>query len=182
MIGMETGKSLAHDSAEIQVTGSALYTDDTVKNAGELLVSFVGSPVAHGLLKRIDLSSLIGFLVCRSLHLARYTRRELVGPVIADEPFLVKDLCEYVGQPIVVLAAENSSALGQARLQVQIEVEEKTPWLTISQALRQNSFLGTPREIKRGDFEGAWHKADHQIEGCFIATAKSNSIWNPKRS
>ena len=48
---METGKSLAHDSAEMQVTGSALYTDDTVENAGELLVSFVGSPVAHGLLK-----------------------------------------------------------------------------------------------------------------------------------
>ena len=48
MISMETGKSLAHDSAEIQVTGSALYTDDTVENAGELLVSFVGSPVALG--------------------------------------------------------------------------------------------------------------------------------------
>ena len=45
---METGKSLAHDSAEIQVTGAALYTDDIIENAGELVVSFVGSPVAHG--------------------------------------------------------------------------------------------------------------------------------------
>ena len=109
---MATGKSLAHDSAEMQVTGSALYTDDTVENAGELLVSFVGSPVAHGLLKRIDLSSLhripgfIGAFTWQDIPGAN-----LFGPVIADEPFLVKDLCEYVGQPIVVLAAENSIAL-----------------------------------------------------------------------
>ena len=126
MISTETGKSLALDSAEIQVTGSALYTDDTVENAGELLVSFVGSPVAHGLLKRIDLSSLhripgfVGAFTWQDIPGAN-----LFGPVIADEPFLVKDICEYVGQPIVVLAAENSSALRQARLQVHIEVEER---------------------------------------------------------
>ena len=82
---METGKSLAHDSAEIQVTGAALYTDDTVANAGELVVGFVGSPVAHGVLKRIDLSSLYripGFV-------AAFTWQDipganLFGPVIAD--------------------------------------------------------------------------------------------------
>ena len=135
---METGKSLAHDSAEMQVTGAALYTDDIIENAGELVVSFVGSPVAHGLLKRIDLGNLYqipGFV-------AAFTWRDipganLFGPVIADEPFLAKDICEYLGQPIVVLAAKNVGALKKARLQVQIEVEEKTPWFTISQALKQ---------------------------------------------
>ncbi|MDG2198892.1 MAG: xanthine dehydrogenase molybdopterin binding subunit [SAR324 cluster bacterium] len=170
---METGKSLAHDSAEMHVTGAALYTDDSVANAGELVVGFVGSPVAHGLLKRIDLSSLylipgfVGAFTWQDIPGAN-----LFGPVIADEPFLVKDVCEYVGQPIVVLAAENSSALRKARLQVQIEVEEKTPWLTISQSLRQNSFLGNLREIKRGDFEGAWRKAEHQIEGVFYSNGQ----------
>ena len=170
---METGKSLAHDSAEIQVTGAALYTDDIVANAGELVVGFVGSPVAHGLLKRIELSNLyrihgfVGAFTWQDIPGAN-----LFGPMIADEPFLVKDFCEYVGQPIVVLAAENASSLRKARLQVQIEVEEKTPWLTISQALKQNSFLGTPREIKRGDFEGAWRKADHQIEGVFYSNGQ----------
>ena len=170
---METGKSLAHDSAEIQVTGAALYTDDIVANAGELVVGFVGSPVAHGLLKRIDLSNLYritGF--AGAFTWQDIPGANLFGPMIADEPFLVKDFCEYVGQPIVVLAAENASSLRKARLQVQIEVEEKTPWLTISQALKQNSFLGTPREIKRGDFEGAWRKADHQIEGVFYSNGQ----------
>ena len=170
---METGKSLAHDSAEIQVTGAALYTDDIIENAGELVVSFVGSPVAHGLLKRIDLGNLYqipGFV-------AAFTWRDipganLFGPVIADEPFLAKDICEYLGQPIVVLAAKNVGALKKARLQVQIEVEEKTPWFTISQALKQNSFLGTSRVIKRGDFDEAWLKADHQIEGVFYSNGQ----------
>ena len=170
---METGKSFAHDSAQIQVTGAALYTDDIIENAGELVVGFVGSPVAHGLLQRIDLSSLHripGFV-------GAYTWQDipganLFGPVIADEPFLVKDVCEYVGQPIVVLAAENYSALRQARQQVQIKVQEKTPWLSISQALKQNSFLGTPREIKRGDFEEAWCRADHQIKGVFYSNGQ----------
>ena len=82
---METGKSLAHGSAEIQVTGAALYTDDIVANAGELVVGFVGSPVAHGLLKRIDLSNLyripgfVGAFTWQDIPGAN-----LFGPVIAD--------------------------------------------------------------------------------------------------
>ena len=170
---METGKSLAHDSAEIQVTGAGLYTDDNVAITGELLVGFVGSPVAHGLLKQIDLSKLFripGFVA--AFNWQDIPGANLFGPVIADEPFLAKDVCEYVGQPIVVLAAESASALRNARQMIQIEVEEKNPWLTISQALKQNSFLGTPREIKRGDFEGTWRKADHQLEGVFYSNGQ----------
>ena len=124
---METGKNLAHDSAELQITGAARYTDDTVATASELLVSFIGSPVAHGLVKRMDLSKLSGI----PGFAAAFTWRDipganLFGPVIADEPFLVEEVCEYIGQPIVVLAAENSSALRMAHQLAQIEVEEKT--------------------------------------------------------
>jgi xanthine dehydrogenase large subunit len=170
---METGKNLAHDSAELQITGAARYTDDTVATASELLVSFIGSPVAHGLVKRMDLSKLSGI----PGFAAAFTWRDipganLFGPVIADEPFLVEEVCEYIGQPIVVLAAENSSALRMAHQLAQIEVEEKPPWLTIVQALEQDSLLGVPRVIERGDFDAAWSQSQHKLEGIFYSNGQ----------
>ena len=39
-------------------------------------------------------------------------------------------------------------------------------------------FLGTPREIKRGDFERVWRKADHQIKGVFYSNGQEQFIWS----
>ena len=70
------GRALPHDSARGHVTGQASYIDDLPPLAGELQVGFVGSPVAHGELIRIDLAfikeELTGFIdrdckLCRSL-------------------------------------------------------------------------------------------------------------------
>ena len=42
------GKPLPHESAVGHVTGAARYIDDLPPLAGELCVTFVGSPVAAG--------------------------------------------------------------------------------------------------------------------------------------
>ena len=51
------GKSLPHDSAREHVTGAAVYLDDLVPRRNELLVDFVGSPLAHGRIKRVDVAA-----------------------------------------------------------------------------------------------------------------------------
>ena len=170
---METGKSLAHESAQGHVTGKALYTNDLPALARELQVGFVGSPVAHGLVRKVDISRLqnlpgvVGAYTWRDIPGANY-----FGPVVADEPFLVEDRCEYVGQPIVLLATETVEALRQARSLVQLEIEPLPPWLTIEQARAKQSYLGTPREIQRGDFEQAWKRASYCAEGTFFSNGQ----------
>ena len=51
------GKNIPHDSAVAHVTGESLFIDDMPPALGEVLVDFVGSPVAHGRVRRIDLEA-----------------------------------------------------------------------------------------------------------------------------
>ncbi len=46
------GTSPPHESARAHATGQAVYIDDIPPSRGELLVDFVGSPVAHGRIRR----------------------------------------------------------------------------------------------------------------------------------
>ena len=51
------GKPVAHDSAREHVRGEAAYLVDLPPLRGELTVDFVGSPVAHGRIKSIDVGA-----------------------------------------------------------------------------------------------------------------------------
>src|SRR5205807_6880954 len=51
------GKPVAHDSAREHVRGEAAYLVDLPPLRGELTVDFVGSPVAHGRIKSIDVAA-----------------------------------------------------------------------------------------------------------------------------
>ena len=109
------GKSLPHDSARIHVTGEAIYIDDMPPLRDEVLVDFVGSPLAHARLKTVDVSAaarLQGIV-------AAFTRADVpgentFGPVFHDEELLAESECHYVGQPIVVLAGTNRKQVLQA--------------------------------------------------------------------
>src|SRR5260370_20137963 len=50
------GKPLAHESAREHVLGEAVYLDDLPPARNELLVDFVGSPLAHARIKSVDVS------------------------------------------------------------------------------------------------------------------------------
>ena len=51
------GKPLPHDSARLHVTGEAMYVGDLPPLRNEVLVDIVGSPVAHGRIKSLDVSA-----------------------------------------------------------------------------------------------------------------------------
>ena len=51
-----SGQSLPHESARGHVTGTAAFIDDFPKLAGELMVDFVGAPIAAGRIRSIDTS------------------------------------------------------------------------------------------------------------------------------
>ena len=101
------GKTIPHDSAIGHVTGSAPYIDDLPLRQDELLVSFAGSPVACGTIKSIDFSEAIKIDgVVAAFTAADVAPHNIWGPLFRDEPFLAAGKVLYVGQPVVVLAAE----------------------------------------------------------------------------
>lgn len=159
------GHDVPHDSARGHVSGESIYIDDIPPMHRELIVDFVWSPYAHAKIKSIALPEHIDGVV------ALYTHRDLVhnelGPIIADEPLLASDVCTFIGQPIVVIAAETREAINAAKRAIQIEYEELTPILTIEDAIAARSFIGDTRFIRRGDVDAALASAEHVLEGIF---------------
>ncbi len=166
------GKDIPHDSAVGHVSGESIYIDDMPFAKNELLVDFVGSPVACGHIKSVDYSAALkikGVVAC-------YTYKDIIalggvnkfGPIIQDEVLLCEDHSSFIGEPIVVIAAENRKALAKAKKAVKLDVEELEPTLTVDAAIAKKDFLDKPYRIHRGDVERALHEAKHKLEGTCI--------------
>lgn len=163
------GKNLPHDSAEGHVTGTSVYIDDMPAARNELLVDFYHSPIAHGRITGIDLTTAARVTGIAGLFTFQDLEVNRLGPIIADEPLLAEDGVAYIGQPIIVIAGETRAAIRAAKeiLRTAVAIEELDPILSIDEAIRRESFIGTKRHMGRGDVEAALAKADHIIEGIF---------------
>ena len=110
------GKDIPHDSAPGHVSGESIYIDDFPPARGELLVDFYYAPVSHARIKSLDLESaakikgVVGLYTYKDLP-----SDNLFGPIIKDECLLVEELIEFMGHPIVVIAAENRKAIEKAK-------------------------------------------------------------------
>ncbi|HEV8657648.1 MAG TPA: xanthine dehydrogenase molybdopterin binding subunit [Thermoanaerobaculia bacterium] len=161
------GRNVPHDSAVGHVTGESLYVDDIAPAVGEVVVDFLWSPFAHARIRSLDIEparsvpGVVGLYTYRDLH------HNLFGPIYKDEILLTEDECMFRGQPIVVIAAENARAIGEAKKGIRIDLEELKPILTIDDAIAARSFFPDPRMIRRGDPDRTIDTADHILEGVF---------------
>lgn len=167
------GQAIAHDSAVGHVTGRAPYIEDLPRIEGELWVDFAGSPCARGTIESIDTAEALAVPGVVGI----WTHKDIpghnrYGAVICDEPFLAEESVAYVGQPVVAIAAETRDAAHRARQLVRIIVREEQPVLTIEEAIARGEFIGPARRIARGDFEAAYRKAPHRLEGEFHSGAQ----------
>jgi xanthine dehydrogenase large subunit len=162
------GRTIPHDSAVGHVTGSAAYIDDLPRRADEVVVGFVPSPVACGRIRGIDLTAarnvpgVVALITAADLPGSR-----LFGPIFQDEPILADGEVLYVGQPMVVIAAETQAALAEARRLVVVDIEAAEPILTIERAIELGRYLGPARRIARGDAAAAIAAAPHRLAGVF---------------
>ena len=162
------GRNIPHDSARGHVSGESIYVDDMPPLKNELIVDFFWSGVAHGKIRSLNLDrareidGVAGLFTYRDLH------SNLFGAIIADEILLAEDKVTFIGQPIVVIAAETREAIKAAKQAIEIEVEELEPVFTIDQAKAKRDFIGPTRHIRRGDAERAIAESDHVIEGTWI--------------
>ena len=161
------GKDIPHDSAAGHVSGESIFLDDVPPARNEVFVDFVGSPVAHGELISIDTDE------ARKIHgvVAIFTHEDVpghndVGPVVKDEHLLVEKQALFVGDPIVLIAADSRDALLKAKRAIRIQMRELPPIFTIDDAIEKNSFLAEPRIIQRGgDLAASLATSRHQLQG-----------------
>ena len=92
------GEAIPHDSAELHVSGEALYTDDIQEPKGLLHLAVGMSSKAHARILSIDLGAVRDAPGVIDVMTADDIPGENnCGPVIADDPVLAPGLVQYVG-------------------------------------------------------------------------------------
>ena len=109
------GQPLPHDSAPLHVSGRATYVDDVNLPAGALHLAFGLSTVAHGEILAMDLSAVRAAPgVVLVLTAEDFDHVPDVSPVAGDEPLLADGKVHYLGQAVVLVAAESHLAARKA--------------------------------------------------------------------
>ena len=164
---MSIHKSLPHDSGSMHVSGQARYIDDIPMPANTLHLTFGQSEIAAGDIQSIDLTAVreaegvVAVLTADDLPFAND-----VSPSIHDEPLLSDGSVNYLGQPIFVVAATSHLAARKAARLAKITYDQRTPLLTVEDALAADSrFEDGPRIWSSGDAAAAMSSCSHQVSG-----------------
>ncbi len=160
-------KDLPHDSATSHVTGTSEFIDDRPKHAGELTVAVVYSGVAHGDIKRIDTSQALQIEGVHGIYSYQDLAHNRWGSIVQDQPLLAENSVHYVGEPILVVAAETATAAQAAQAIIQIDIEAKDAVLDIRTARSERHYMGEAYQIKTGDPRTEFTQAEHLLTGQF---------------
>ncbi|AZZ46388.1 xanthine dehydrogenase molybdopterin binding subunit [Pseudomonadaceae bacterium SI-3] len=160
------GRSVKHDSAPKHVTGEAVYVDDRLGFPNQLHVYARMSDRAHARIISIDTSpcySLPGVAIAIS---AKDVPGQLdIGAVLPGDPLLADDKVEYVGQPVIAVAADSLETARKAAMAAIIEYEDLEPVIDVVDALRKKHFVLDSHTHKRGDSSAALATAPRRLQG-----------------
>ena len=160
------GRSVKHDSADKHVSGEAIYIDDRLEFPNQLHVYARLSDRAHARIVRVDVSPCYAFDGVR----IAITHEDVpglkdIGPLLPGDPLLAIDTVEFVGQPVIAVAARDLETARKAAMAAIIEYEDLEPVLDVVQAYRNKHFVLDSHTHQRGDSATALASATHRIQG-----------------
>ena len=160
------GRAVPHDSAAKHTTGEALYVDDRLEFPNQLHLYARLSEHAHARILRIDTAPCYALPGVAIVITAQDVPGELdIGPVLPGDPLLADGTVQYVGQPVLAVAADSLENARRAAMAAIIEYEELVPVLDEMDALRQQHFVLDSHTHKRGDSAAALARAPHRLQG-----------------
>ena len=122
------------------LTGRGTFVDD-IALPGMLHAAFVRSPIARGAIRSIDISAakdLPGvFAILTADDLAKLSAKMLsffLVPVEVETPILAKNRVAYVGDPVVLVIADNRYLAEDAAGLVVVDYQEEDPVVTLDDA------------------------------------------------
>lgn len=160
------GRSVKHDSADKHVTGEAVYIDDRLEFPNQLHVYARLSDRAHARVLSIDTAPCYAF---EGVRIA-ITHEDIpglkdIGPLLPGDPLLAIDTVQFVGQPVLAVAARDLDTARQAAMAAIIEYEDLEPVLDVVEALRKRHFVLDSHSHQRGDSANALATAPHRVQG-----------------
>lgn len=160
------GRSVKHDSAPKHVTGEAVYVDDRLEFPNQLHVYARMSDRAHARIVSIDTSPCYNVPGVAIAITSKDVPGQLdIGAVMPGDPLLADGKVEYVGQPVIAVAADSLETARKAAMAAIIEYEDLEPVIDVVDALRKRYFVLDSHTHKRGDSAGALATAPRRLQG-----------------
>ena len=158
--------NIHHDSAIKHVTGESVYVNDIPVHDQLLHGKVVFSKFAHAKIKKLNIQKA---LKVKGVH-AILTSKDIpgenqMGPVVHDEKCLAENEVTFIGQAVVLIAAENAEAIHEAEKLIQIDYEPLDAILDIETAIEKNNLIAPPRKIGRGNVDEVLKTSPHVIKG-----------------
>ena len=186
------GHGVTRYDAPDKVTGRAKYTAD-IRLPGTVVGKLLGSPIAHGIIKRIDVSK------ARALPgvLAVITAADLpdvwygVSPAREDEQILARERVRYVGDEVAAVAAVDEDTAERALRLIEVEYQELPAVFDAEAAMapgapvihpehpRYAENINTRVDWHFGDVERGFAEADHVRQQRFVGNRTYQSPMEP---
>ncbi|MCD4697780.1 MAG: xanthine dehydrogenase molybdopterin binding subunit [Bacteroidales bacterium] len=155
-----------HNSAKKHVTGESVYINDIDLGKNLLYGHVVYSKVAHAKITSVNFQKALKVEgVVLIISFSDIPGENQMGPVFHDEICLAEDKVSFIGQAVLLIAAESLEIARQAEKLIDIQYEELDAVLDLETAIEKGNELHPPRKIETGDIISAFKRADHQFTG-----------------
>lgn len=148
------------------VRGESLFLDDQLTPTGTLFGYVSFSPIAHGRIKKIDLSNAEKLPGVKAIITAKDIPGEnQIGGIIQDEDLFAENEVNFVGHPIALVVAETQLIAHAAADLIKYEFK-KLPVITDPRkAAALGELIQKPRTFNLGNTEKAFDKCEFVFKG-----------------
>ena len=161
------GVEMPHESADLHVTGFALYTDDLVSRYPGVLHAYpVQAPHAHAQVRALDTAPALAVPGVVYVLTAADVPGVNDAGVKHDEPLFPSEVM-YYGHPVCWVLGETLEAARVGATKVAVDYDPLPSLITIKEAIAAESYQGARPVLHRGDPEAAWAGCAHVVEGEF---------------
>jgi xanthine dehydrogenase large subunit len=161
------GVEMPHESADLHVTGLALYTDDLVSRYPGVLHAYpVQAPHAHAMVRSLDPAPALAVPGVVYVLTADDVPGVNDAGVKHDEPLFPSEVM-YFGHPVCWVLGETLEAARVGATKVAVDYDPLPSLITIKEAIAAESFQGARPTMRRGDPEAAFADCVHVFEGEF---------------
>lgn len=157
---------MKNTDAYSHVRGESVYLDDLPLLRGTLFAAVLDSPVAHGVLHRVDVTEAEKMEGVARIILAKDLRGEnQIGGIIPDEPLLANGHVHFHGMPIALVLADTEANARAAAQKIRADIEPLEVITDPRVAFSKNELIVPPKRFQLGDTAQAFADCAVVFEG-----------------
>ncbi len=164
-----------HESSNMHVTGKATFIDDMLLPVNNLYGHVVTTKIARGKLKTFSIKNALDVpgVKCILSH-KDIPGTNQMGLLVEDEPILVNEDIDFIGQALFIIAATNETAALKAEKLIEYETEELKPIITIEDSIKNNWNHHATITMEQGDIDDGFADSPFVIEDTIESGAQEH--------